>query len=230
MTAEAILGFHQRLAAAFIRGRLANCSAANERLFNRALDQLSAEDLQAIFDLGKSAGLKLHKFKKTIGLQRVTRVVGILRGLAPTSVLDIGSGRGTFLWPLADAMPDLKITCAEINADRVRDINAVCTGGVSNIQALQMDATDLRFPDKSFDVVSALEVLEHIPLAAKALSEFVRVSSRFVIISVPKHEDDNPEHIHLFDESGLRDLAMQAGARAVKAQYTLSEMILVISV
>ena len=39
------------------------------------------------------------------------------RGLAPASLLDVGSGRGAFLWPLLEAFPGLPVIAVEI-ADR----------------------------------------------------------------------------------------------------------------
>jgi len=68
------------LATAFVRGRLGNPAAA--------------------IDDGLKAGLRLHKFKRNTELPKVKRVIGMLRGLAPDSPLDLGSGKGTFLWPL----------------------------------------------------------------------------------------------------------------------------------
>ena len=74
---------------------------------------------------------------ETGGLLRAgqVRVVGILHGLTPGTLLDIGSGRGVFL-PL-------------------------------------------------------LEVLEHVPDAACALAEAVRVARCFVVLSVPSRAEDN---------------------------------------
>ena len=51
---------------------------------------------------GRARGLDLHRFKRSSILPRVHAVLGILRTLAPQSLLDIGSGRGAFLWPLLD--------------------------------------------------------------------------------------------------------------------------------
>jgi len=46
---------------------------------------------------GVAVGLKMHRFKRTAELSQVRRVLGMLRGLGPESLLDIGSGRGVFL-------------------------------------------------------------------------------------------------------------------------------------
>src|SRR5262245_16854409 len=60
---------------------------------------------EKLVQLGLQAGLRLHRVKRTGNLPRVRKVLGILRGLGPESVLDVGSGRGVFLWPLLGAFP-----------------------------------------------------------------------------------------------------------------------------
>ena len=47
------------------------------------------------------------------------------------------------------------------------------------------DATTLPFPDDSFDLVLAIEVLEHVPTPDHALSELSRVCSGTFVASVP---------------------------------------------
>ena len=61
-----------------------------------------------------------------------------------------------------------------------------------------------------------LEVLEHIPDAQAALAEAVRVCRRALLLSVPSRPDDNPEHIHLFDEDALRGMLALCGVTRVK--------------
>src|SRR5262245_9846679 len=87
--------YYLDLAAAFVRGRLTDAP------------DLPPADL---FLLGRRAGLRLHKFKRAAELPRVRRVLGLLRSLAPADLLDVGSGRGVFLWPLLDAFPHLPVT------------------------------------------------------------------------------------------------------------------------
>ncbi|MGZ3680555.1 MAG: class I SAM-dependent methyltransferase, partial [Ktedonobacterales bacterium] len=176
---------------------------------------------------GLDSGLRLHRFKRTMGLPRVDKVLGILRGLQPDTLLDIGSGRGAFLWSLLDAFPDLHVTCADILEYRVAGIQAVHDGGVATLAAVRADATALPFADGSFDVVTLLEVLEHIPDTQSALAEVCRVARRFVVLSVPMHPDDNPEHIHLFDQRELSGLLEQQGIARVSAEHVLNHLILV---
>ncbi len=65
---------YTRLAVAFARGHL-SCAEVSD-----------AEALE----LGRQADLRLHRFKRS-HLPRVKRVLGILRGLAPVDLLDIGN-------------------------------------------------------------------------------------------------------------------------------------------
>src|SRR5262245_19745942 len=82
--------YYAELAAAFVRGKIGGG------------DDLSPEES---IGLGRARGLRLSKFKRQAELPRVRKVLGVLQGLAPASLLDIGSGRGAFLWPLLDSFP-----------------------------------------------------------------------------------------------------------------------------
>src|SRR5579859_6797225 len=99
---------YSRLAAAFVRGHLAGQIASDIALFDGSLDNLTGEQTEALLCLGRAHGLRLHKFKRTMLLPRVRAVLGILHGLQSLSLLDIGSGRGAFLWPLLHAFPVLQ--------------------------------------------------------------------------------------------------------------------------
>ncbi|BDC51426.1 hypothetical protein F183_A37420 [Bryobacterales bacterium F-183] len=200
--------YYDELATAFVRGRLKNPSA-------------SIED-------GLRAGLRLHKFKADTTLARVQKVLGILRGIAPESLLDVGSGRGAFLWPLLDAFPETEVTSIDVLEQRVADLQAVRDGGVARLTPVLGDAQTMQFADGSFDVVTLLEVLEHMPDPQAALRCAVAVARRFVILSVPSVPDDNPEHIHLFTVDDLRRMAEVAGARRITVDHVLNHRIAVL--
>lgn len=205
--------YYVDLAAAYVRGKRPD------------LTELTGD---ALFAAAREAGLRLHRFKRTAGLPRIRRVLGVLRGLAPGRMVDIGSGRGVFLWPLLDALPGVAITATDRLPHRVADIAAVRAGGAESLTCAQMDVSALGFVDGAADVVTILEVLEHLPDPAAAARETLRVARRAVIASVPSKEDDNPEHIHLFDQRSLSDLFHAAGASRVKVDYVLNHMVALI--
>jgi ubiquinone/menaquinone biosynthesis C-methylase UbiE len=206
-------GWYEEFAAAYVRGSLAD-----------APDGGSNAELLAF---GRAAGLKLQRFKRTMGLPRIRAVLGTLRGMAPTRLLDIGTGRGVFLWPLLDAFPNLQVTAVERDDVRRRHLEAVRRGGIARLQVLAADARDLPFEDGAFEVVTALEVLEHQQDPAALARETIRLASRFVIASVPSKPDDNPEHVQLFTGDSLEALLLTAGATRIKITYVLNHIIAV---
>ena len=220
--------YYTRLAAAYVRGTLADSAVATAEpaIFTPPLDDLSEEEWERLIVLGEADGVRLHRFKRTMGLARVQRVLGMLRGLQPANLLDIGSGRGAFLWPLIDAFPELPITGVDTLPHRVAGLQAVRAGGVTTLTAVLADATRLPFADQQFDVVTMLEVLEHIPATRAALAEVSRVTARALILSVPAHADNNPEHIHLFDGPTLTGLLREAGMAHANVEHVLNHLII----
>jgi ubiquinone/menaquinone biosynthesis C-methylase UbiE len=206
--------YYANLAAAFVQGKLG------------AMPQLSVEE---IIQAGLKAGLRLHKFKRNAELPRIRKALGILRGLVPESLLDVGSGRGTFLWPLLDSFSSMPVTAIDFSARRADDINAVRRGGIENLAAVRGDATLQPFASRSFAVVTMLEVMEHMLVPEKAAAEALRVASRFVVVSVPSKEDDNPEHIHLFDKTKLETMFLSAGAKNIKFDFVANHILAVVA-
>ncbi len=202
--------YYHDLATAFVRGRV-------------------WDNLATIED-GLQAGLRLHKFKAGPPLPRVQKVLGILRNLAPANLLDIGSGRGTFLWPLLAAFPDLHVTAIDFNEQRASDLGAVRRGGIARLTPVRMDAQRLGFVPHSFDAVTMLEVLEHMPDPQAALTAAVEAARRFVILSVPSVSDDNPEHLHLFTPDQLQHMAAQAGGVRTTVEHILNHRVAVVRV
>lgn len=214
-TTDLVSRFYLELAAAFVRGKLPDAPDG------------TPEELVL---LGLKAGLRLHRFKRTADLPRVRKVLGILRGLDPQSILDVGSGRGVFLWPLLSAFPTVPVIAVDQSAQRVANLHAVAVGGIKRLSPLVGDVHRLELPDKSVDVVTFLEVLEHLARPAVALAEALRIARRFVVISVPSKEDDNPEHIHLFTRASLEELLLAAGAARVSFDGVLNHLIAVVRV
>ncbi len=194
------------------------------------IDEARSLGDEARWQAASAAGLRLHKFKRAAALPRVSQVLGALRGLEPTSILDVGSGRGVFLWALLATIPNVAVTAVDRAAQRVADLQAVTRGGITRLAAVCADAEALPFPAASFDVVTVLEVLEHVDNPQRASAEVLRVARRFVVASVPSHPDDNPEHLRLFDADSLTQLFRDAGATRVQVDFVHNHMLATVTV
>ncbi len=92
------------------------------------------------------------------------------------TLLDVGAGPGTITADLAGLVRPGNVTAVEATADALaitRD--GVEARGVSNVSYAVSDAHALDFPDASFDVVHAHQVLQHVIDPVQALTEMRRV-------------------------------------------------------
>lgn len=177
--------------------------------------------------------IKLHYFKVKDDLPRIQPVLGFIRSVVPAgkcnNLLDVGSGRGAFLFPLLRDFPGLEVQSLDILSNRVEFLDCITLGGVANLKASLGDICRVEYDDDSFDVVTLLEVLEHIPDAQKAVVNAVRIARNYVIVSVPSKPDDNPEHIHLFSVDEMQRMLESAGCRKVKTMGVTGHNIFIAS-
>ena len=91
--------------------------------------------------------------------------------LTPESALEVGIGNDF----VSTYLKQRKINIISLDIDE--RLNPDCVGS----------ALDIPFSNDSFEVVACFEVLEHLPFKdfPKALSELYRVSSSYVILSLP---------------------------------------------
>ncbi len=182
-------------------------------LIGRNAFQCSAEEQLAAVKAGLDAGLKLYPFKRGTGtLARVRRTFGFLRSVSFETMLDVGSGRGVFLLPFMEEFPEVRVTSVDLLEKRVTFLNELAAGGFTGLTAVIGDICQKPFPDNSFDVVTMLEVLEHIPDVEKAVRAAVKIAKKFVAVTVPSKPDSNPEHIHLLTKEKLTAMFTAAGA------------------
>lgn len=202
---------------AYIRGasKRTGVPALPDNLIEKPLTELTESDREILEKAGREAELKLYRFKNMGELPRVQKAIGFLKGVWPENLLDVGSGRGVFLFPFLEEFPSVPVTSADILDYRVEFLQDIARGGIENLTAIQENICSWNAPDKSFDVVTMLEVLEHIPEVEKAIMNAVRLAKRYVVVSVPSKEDDNPEHIHLLTKEILTDLFTRAGAKSL---------------
>jgi SAM-dependent methyltransferase len=108
----------------------------------------------------------------------------LFRRAAPESVLDVGCGEGvlTAQWaqqlegrPVVGVdLPDPKLEKEWRGRER------------ANLRFISGRAEDLPFGEREFDLVAAIEALEHIPDPERTISEMVRVARRHLLVSVPR--------------------------------------------
>lgn len=223
---------YKDLASAYVRGEGTKRDMdIPEELMSVSLEELTENQKDELVALGKNAELKMHYFKEKDELPRVQLVMGFLRGMVASgqiaSLLDVGSGRGAFLFPLLTEFPGLDVTSIDILPHRVELLQGVEQGGVNNLHVLERNLCEWDGPEGAFDAVTLLEVLEHIPDVEKAVANAVRMARRFIIVTVPSKPDDNPEHIHLFTKEILTDVFLNAGCSKVKFDSVLNHCFMI---
>lgn len=181
----------------------------------------------SLLEWGKEQGLKLYHFKKKEQLPRVKRVLGFLKGITFENLLDVGSGRGVFLFPFMEEFPWINVTSIDILPGRVDFLENMMAGGAEQLTVKEADLCEQPFPDKSFDVITLLEVLEHIPDVQSAVISAVKMTRKYIVVSVPSKEDDNPEHIHLLTKEKLTALFTNAGCTKLKFDGVNGHLIMV---
>lgn len=100
------------------------------------------------------------------------------------SVLDVGCGNGTFVNALVNTFPD--------KFDRITGLDA-SKEALKYVKSEKIHGTiiDLPFQNESFDMVTCLEVLEHLPREdfRKGILELQRVSRKHIIVTVPNDQN-----------------------------------------
>jgi ubiquinone/menaquinone biosynthesis C-methylase UbiE len=107
---------------------------------------------------------------------------GMLDGLRPVRILEIGVGEGHVMTRVRERFPDASLAGLDLP-----DAELAGHWRVSGLPCMFGDATRLPFADGTFDLVMAIEVLEHVPGPERALRELLRVCSPqgALVASVP---------------------------------------------
>lgn len=101
-------------------------------------------------------------------------------GLSPTTLLEVGVGEGEILQRMAARFPEATALGLDLP-----DEHLAAEWKRRGLPAEFGDVTALRFADGEFDLVMAIEVLEHVPDPDIALAELARVCAGTVVLSVP---------------------------------------------
>lgn len=146
----------------------------------------------------------------------------ILQKIRPSisKTLEVGCGAGESTMRLQNILSGINFDATEYD---IRYIEAAQKRGLP-INISQENVYSLKQESLSYDLIIMLEVLEHLEDISLALSELFRVSSKYVIISVPnepfwrignfirgKYISDfgnTPGHINHFSKHKLREILL----------------------
>jgi ubiquinone/menaquinone biosynthesis C-methylase UbiE len=151
---------------------------------------------------------------KTFGYKIRNFFVSELMG-KPASVLDVGCGHGHFLSSLKeDIEPKVGVDIVKV------PLNEAKRRSVSVVLA---DAHLLPFRDQTFKLVTSREVIEHLVAPYNALEEWMRVSSKGIIISSPVTDGYKTCNAILFFLWKARNLMTQRQRRNLTEEQRLSK-------
>jgi 2-polyprenyl-3-methyl-5-hydroxy-6-metoxy-1,4-benzoquinol methylase len=103
----------------------------------------------------------------------------------PTSLLDVGCGEGLLVQRWAQRLGDKRVVGIDLEEESIQA--GWAERRAPNLEYRVMQADRLPFASGEFDLVSAIEVLEHLPDPEQTLSEMARCAERHLLVSVP-HE------------------------------------------
>jgi len=100
---------------------------------------------------------------------------------APERILEVGSGEGEIAARVLERYPNAGLTVLDLPSEELAE-----EWRDRRLAGLFGDITGLPFEDRTFDLVLAIEVLEHVPEPANALAEIARVARDATVLSVPR--------------------------------------------
>jgi 2-polyprenyl-3-methyl-5-hydroxy-6-metoxy-1,4-benzoquinol methylase len=102
----------------------------------------------------------------------------------PRSLLDVGCGEGVLVHRWALRLGERRVVGIDLEEKSIQD--GWSAHQATNLEYLTTQDENLPFAANEFDLVSAIEVLEHVPDPAHTLAEMARCAERHLLVSVPR--------------------------------------------
>lgn len=149
-------------------------------------------------------------------LQRVDQAA---QTTAASSVLDVGCGEGVVTERFARRLAPAQV----LGVDDARLEEEWQRRRAPNLSFQTGSAYGLPFPDGSFELVCAIEVLEHLERPGDALAEMSRVASSALLLSVPN--EPSWRISHMLAGRNLRNLGNTPGHINHWSQRAFAELV-----
>ena len=103
---------------------------------------------------------------------------------APESLLDVGCGEGVLTYAWAQRLGERPVVGLDLPDPKLEAHWR--TRERPNLRFVPGRGEELPFADGEFDLVAAIETLEHVPDPERTLAEMARVARRHLLVSVPR--------------------------------------------
>lgn len=108
-------------------------------------------------------------------------LIKIIKPLKAKTILDVGCGEGFSLNKLHENNVGEKLEGIDYSKEAI----SIGKKLFPNLSLKQGSIYNLPYKDNTFDIVLSTEVLEHLENPKKALQEILRVSKKYILVSVP---------------------------------------------
>lgn len=163
-----------------------------------------------------------HRYRRELVKEAAARTAG-----PPRRFVDVGCGVGTMVEAAAEAWPHAQCVGAEASLDALRRASA--RGRVVVAAA----AEALPFADATADLVTSLDVVEHLDDDVAALREYARVMgpAATLVLTVPAYQwlwsdhDEMLGHRRRYTKAQLTRAVEDAGLTVVRTTYVMAFLV-----
>jgi ubiquinone/menaquinone biosynthesis C-methylase UbiE len=170
------------------------------------------------------------------------KLFNMLKPLKIKTILDVGCGEGFTLKKLKEKGIGENNEGIDYSKDAVEIGNRI----YPHLKIKQGDVYNLNYKDDAFDLSICTEVLEHLNNPTKAVKEIMRVTSKYIVFSVPnepffimanflrgkylKNFGNHPEHINHWTAKGFEKFLTSQGLKVVKSKHPFAWSLVLVRV